>query len=734
MGWFDEQIKNRISRENDMLLESYEYLDAVVGGNAPVPERGGDRSHGAVEDILRFYRIKSNEAPASFRSMDERLEYLLRPSGIMRRSVELKDAWYRDGIGPLLAQTKDGASVALLPRSAGGYYYTDRERGTKVRVTRANAGLFAEQAICFYAALPARSITMKDLLAFIAQTLRVSDYLFVAFTALLMTLISMLLPYVNSLIFSVIIPTSGSKLLASAAALVFGAALSGALLTVSRTLFINRISTKMDIASEAAAMSRLLSLPTSFFSRFNAGELASRAQGVKTLCSQLAEFVFTTGITSVFSLAYIVQINTYAPSLTLCAVIVNLLSLIISIISTVFQVGVTKSILLTDAKLSGMSFAMYTGVAKIKLAGAERRAFARWSRKLGENIDARNNEPLMLRIAPAINNMVLMFGTLAIYSIALANGVAVSDYVAFGTAYGMFTAGVTALGTIIFSLSQIKPVLEMVEPILKAKPEVAKGKNVVTRLTGSVELNNVTFRYTPDAPNVLDNVSLKIRPGQYVAIVGPTGCGKSTLLRIMLGFETPQKGAVYYDGRDLQSVDLKSLRERIGVVLQDSRLFNGDIYGNVTVSSPGLGENEVWTALEAAGLAQDVREMPLGLKTMIPEGTGGVSGGQLQRLMLARALAPKPRILMLDEATSALDNIKQREVFDSLSALKCTRIIIAHRLSTIKNCDRIIVLNKGVICEDGTYDELVANNGIFAELVRRQQASDIPLAATTAEG
>ena len=251
------------------------------------------------------------------------------------------------------------------------------------------------------------------------------------------------------------------------------------------------------------------------------------------------------------------------------------------------------------------------------------------------------------------------------------------------------------------------------------------NRQVVTRLRGGIELNNVSFRYSDTMPYVLDDLSLKIRPGQYVAIVGKTGCGKSTLMRILLGFEKAQKGAVYYDGRDIATMDLKSLRRKIGVVMQSGSLFQGDIYSNITISAPQLTLDEAWEAAEMAGMAEDIRQMPMGMHTLISEGQGGISGGQRQRLMIARAIAPKPRILMFDEATSALDNITQKTVSESLDKLKCTRIVIAHRLSTIRHCDRIIVLDKGKIVEDGTYEELLELNGFFSELVKRQRV-DLP--------
>lgn len=283
-----------------------------------------------------------------------------------------------------------------------------------------------------------------------------------------------------------------------------------------------------------------------------------------------------------------------------------------------------------------------------------------------------------------------------------------------------------ALAGIALTVSQIKPILNMVKPFFDAVPEVSDGKQVITRLSGGIELNNVSFRYSENMPLVVDDMSLKIRPGQYVAIVGKTGCGKSTLMRLLLGFEHPQKGAIYYDGRDLERIDLRSLRRRIGVVMQNGKLFQGDIYSNIVISAPWLSQDEAWEAAELAGIADDIRKMPMGMNTIISEGSGGISGGQRQRLMIARAIAPKPKILMFDEATSALDNITQKKISESLGSLKCTRIVIAHRLSTIKQCDRIIVLDRGKIIEDGKYDELIEKNGFFAELVARQRLDSIP--------
>jgi len=373
------------------------------------------------------------------------------------------------------------------------------------------------------------------------------------------------------------------------------------------------------------------------------------------------------------------------------------------------------------AKESGLEYSLITGVQKIRLAGAEKRAFAKWANAYTQQAKLQYDPPAFLKLSGVISSCISLVGTIVIYYFTIKTDVSLADYYAFNSAYGMVMGAFSSLVGMAGTFARIQPMLDMVRPILETVPEVAENKKVVTRLTGGIELNNVSFRYTENGPLIVDDLSLKIRPGQYVAIVGATGCGKSTLMRLMLGFETPQKGAIYYDGKDLASLDLKSLRRNIGTVMQNGKLFQGDIYSNIVISAPRLTMTEAWEAAEKSGIADDIRAMPMGMHTIISEGSGGISGGPRQRLMIARAIAPKPRILMFDEATSALDNITQKIVSDSLDSLKCTRIVIAHRLSTIKQCDRIIVLDKGKIIEDGKYEDLITQNGYFAQLVARQR-------------
>ena len=468
-------------------------------------------------------------------------------------------------------------------------------------------------------------------------------------------------------------------------------------------------------------MMRILSLPVSFFRSFSSGELSSRADSVSSLCGMLLDNVFSLGLSSLMSLLYVAQIFGFAPALVIPSLVIILSTVIISITASFVQMGVSRKKMKLAAEEMGMTYAVLNGMQKIRLSGSEKRVFARWGRLYAKNAQLDYNPPMFLKLNGVITTGISLAGTIWLYYVAVKTGVSESQYFAFNAAYGRVMGAFSALAGISVSVAAIKPVLEMAEPILKAEPEVTSEKMSVDRLSGQIEMSHVTFRYDESSPYVLQDMNLSIKSGEYVAIAGRTGCGKSTLIRLLLGFEKPEKGAVFYDRRDLDTLDPRSVRRHIGVVIQNGQLFQGDIFSNITISAPQLSLEEAWEAAEKAGIAQDIREMPMGMHTIISEGGGGISGGQKQRLMIARAIAPKPRILIFDEATSALDNKTQKQVSDALDQLRCTRIVIAHRLSTIRNCDRILVMDQGVIIEEGKYEELIRKGGYFAQLVARQR-------------
>ena len=724
MGWFDEQIRLRKQNDDAVFEEAFVGMaDAVLGSKMSSAFTTNEaKAQGAIEEILKFYKVKPREVPDSIKGLNDRLEYLLRPHGIMRRNINFEKGWYKDSIGAVLGTRKDdGSIVAFIPKGFSGYVYFDAPTGKWVKLSKKTEMLFEDEGICFYKPFPLAKLTVRTLMRYILNTLSTADFVLVILATLAVSLIGLLSPRLNNLLMGTIVESESMRLLFGITIFMVCVTVSSLLIQAVKTLIMTRINTKMNLSVQAATMMRVLSLPADFFKQYSAGELSSRAQYIQSLCSMLVSTVLNTGLTSVFSLIYISQIFKYAPALVIPALLIILATILFSLITTFYQMKYSKKQMEIAAEESGMSYALITGVQKIKLSGAEKRAYARWSKLYAKQVELAYNPPMFLRANAAFSSIISLTGVLVMYFMAVQSGVSVADYYAFNTAYGMVSGAFMSLAGIATTIAQFKPILDMAKPIMDAVPEVSEGKLVIERLSGGIELNNVSFRYSDNMPLVIDNLSLKIRSGQYVAIVGATGCGKSTLMRIMLGFEKPQKGAVYYDGKDLNSIDLKSLRRKIGVVMQNGKLFQGDIFSNITISAPQLSMDEAWETAEMAGIAEDIRRMPMGMYTIISEGSGGVSGGQRQRLMIARAIAPKPKILMFDEATSALDNLTQKIVSDSLDKLKCTRIVIAHRLSTIRQCDRIIYLEKGQIVEDGTYDELIAKNGKFAELVERQR-------------
>lgn len=724
MGWFDEQIKQRKRNDDEIFSEAFVGIaDAVLGSRlASAYSTDEEKAEDAIGEILKYYRVKPREVPASVKGLNDRLEFLLRPYGIMRRRVKLEKDWHKDAIGAMLTTRKDdGTVVALIPKGLSGYVYFDSLTGKWVKITPNKETLFEEEGICFYKPFPLKKLTVPVLMRYVIDCLSPADLSLVVLATLAVSLVGLLVPKGNNLLFGTVAESGQLRLLVGIAVFLVSVSISRLLFNTVKGAVVERLNTKIDLSVQAAAMMRILSLPADFFKKYSSGDLASRTGYLQSLCGMLVSAVLNTGLNSLFSLLYISQIFVYAPVLVVPALSITLVTLVFTLCTTFFQMRLTRQQMELSSKESGMSYALITGIQKLKLSGAEKRAFARWAEVFSRRLAMTANPPMFLRANGAISTAISLAGTILMYYFSLKSGISVAEYYAFNTAYGMMSGAFLSLAGIASTVAQLKPVLDMAKPLMETVPEVSEGKVVIDRLSGGIELNNVSFRYNESMPMVIDDLSLKIRPGQYVAIVGSTGCGKSTLMRLLLGFEKPQKGAVYYDGKDLNAIDLKSLRRKIGVVMQDGKLFQGDIFSNITISAPQLTLKEAWEAAEMAGIAEDIRRMPMGMHTILSEGSGGISGGQRQRLMIARAIAPKPKILMFDEATSALDNLTQKTVSDSLDKLKCTRIVIAHRLSTIRHCDRILYLEKGKILEDGTYEELIAKGGKFAELVERQR-------------
>ena len=723
MGLFDEQIRQRKQQDQEIFEDSIFEMASAIAGKRGADELKGQRvvTKAAIDEILKYYGLKPVEIPRGIERAEDQLDYALNPHGLKYRPITLSEGWQSASFGPILAFfAESGLPVVLLPKQYGGCFWYDGD-GKKITASKETAAKLSPEAFCFYRPLPLKKLGVSDLLAYMRNCLNGADHAALVGLTLLATMVGVLLPHITKLLSGFVLESGSELALWSTALFMLCVIVVSQLMTASRELAMARIQTKVAVPMEAAMTARLMSLPAAFFRKYSAGELASRSSSIGRLCTLLLGGVYSVGVTAVLSLLYVNQIFSYAPALGLPALIFILVMVFVTVLIGLMKQKEAREYMKGAVEEYGVSYAVISGIQKIKLSGAEKRAFAKWAKIYASGAEIEFNPPLFLKINTAITLAVSLLGTAVLYYVAAKSGVSPSAYLAFTAAYGSVTGAFTAFANIAASAAQIGPILELAEPILQAEPETAEGKEIVTRLSGGIELSNVSFRYYDTQPYVLDGLDLKIKAGEYVAIVGKTGCGKSTLLRLLLGFETPEKGAVYYDRKDLRSLDLGSLRRKMGVVTQDGSLFHGDIFSNITVSAPQLTLDDAWEAAEKAGIADDIRAMPMGMHTFLSEGQGGISGGQKQRIMIARAIAPKPKILLFDEATSALDNKTQKQVADALAGLDCTRVVIAHRLSTVKDCDRIVVLDGGKIIEEGAYDALIAKGGFFAELVERQR-------------
>ncbi len=722
--FFESQIDIRSRLDEKIKNQAFEELAAGIGAAGSFSaefDESGELADRAVRLCLNYYGYKAGKVPKSVSGMEERLEYLCRPCAVMHRTVSLKDDWDKKVFGPMLGKLKNGEYAALIPEGFGGYYYIDPFDGVKKKITKKNRELFEEEAEFFYRSLPAGRLEKKDLLRFMAGSLDSIDYIYVFFAALAAALTGLLPPWANKLGFGLVVPSGDNSLIAPIAALLLGVMVSAILINACRSLLMGRVSIKMGVYAESAVYARMMNLPATFFRHYNSGDLAVRVSSIRELAELLTLAVAGSGLTCLLSLIYLFQIARYAGILVVPAFLTVFAQMLFTIIAFAVTFRYEREKTEANAELSGTVTSMLAGIQKIKLAGAENRAFAKWASKYSRYSRPAYNRPALLQALPSIITVTGILGTVIFFILAAKSGIGYDDYLAFNVAYGQISAAILASAAIAQNIVRIGPLLNLVSPLLSEAPEDSSDMPIVETLKGSVELANVSFRYSENSIYVLKDISFKVSPGEYVAITGHSGCGKSTLVRLLLGFEKPEKGSIFFDSNNISSVDVRSVRRHIGTVTQNSRLFVGNILYNIIISSPEASLDDAWEAAELAGIAEDIRQMPMGMKTLISEGGSGLSGGQRQRLMIARAICKKPEVLIFDEATSALDNITQKHVSDSLDALKCTRIVVAHRLSTIKNCDRILCLDKGRIVEEGTYDELMAKNGFFAELVSRQQ-------------
>ncbi len=667
------------------------------------------------------------ETPADLHtdSFSVALKEILRHNKLRSRQIKLEDNWWQKESGAMLGFFGDDQQPVALLSAKNTYEIHNPSTGTVLEVDEEIAEEISGAAYGIYASFPDKKISLRDLFQFSIQDNK-KELWTIGIVGLLASLLGLLTPIFTGYIFDQAIPDSSyTELFQISAALVF-AALASVTFQATRGIALLRLEGKTDITLQAGIWDRILKLPSRFFRRFSSGELAYRANGINSIRQLLTGATVTTLLTSLFNLVNVGLLFWYAPTLGWIALGLLFLALVVLSATVWYRIEYQKKSLTVSQKLAGTVQQFLSGISKIKTTGSEGSALLVWAKKFAKQVNynfrLQNNQNIssvFINIYPIITSGVIfyMVGS-AEHHMQLSTG----TYLAFSSAFTTLLTTMTTLTQTAEKLIQVRVIYEKSKPILETLPEVDESKKNPGTLQGQVGVEGLNFRYLDNGPLVLKNISFSIEPGEFVAVVGPSGSGKSTLFRLLLGFETPETGNIYFDDKSLADLDVGLVRRQFGVVLQESKLMAGSIFRNIVGSKTELSMDDAWEAAEKVGLADDIRAMPMKMHTMVSENGGNISGGQKQRLMIARAIIQRPNILLMDEATSALDNHTQKLVSESLDHIKATRIVIAHRLSTIVNADKIIVLQDGAIQEMGDYDQLMNNEDVFADLANRQIA------------
>ncbi|MFG2985101.1 NHLP bacteriocin export ABC transporter permease/ATPase subunit [Streptomyces sp. NPDC048258] len=677
-----------------------------------------------VADEARITLSEPGEATTASERVDP-VERIALASRIRTRVVGLGGQWWRENSGPLVGRReKDGTPVALLWRR-GGYVAVDPATGTRQRIGKGGdvgEDAFEPRAVMLYRPLPDGRVGLPALLRFsLRGTLPELRTLMLG--GLVAVVLGALVPIATGQVLGRYVPNAENSLIVQTGLALIATGVVSAAFMLLQNVSILRMEGRIEATLQPAVWDRLLRLPTKFFAGRSTGELAGAAMGISAIRSVLSGVGPVCVQASTVGTMNLVLLLLYSVPLASAAVAMLVAVAAVFLGLGLWQLRYQRRLIRLNNKLNNQAFQTLRGLPKLRVAAAESFAYAAWAREFARTRELQQRIGRIQNVTTVLGAVYLPLCTLAMFVLLAGparGAMSAGEFLTFSTALTMLMSSVTQVTGALISAAAVLPMFEQVKPLLRELPEVGRASTRPGELTGAVEAKNLSFRYTDDGPLVLDGIDFAIRPGEFVAIVGASGCGKSTLLRLLIGFDKPVEGSVLYDGQDLAALDQAAVRRQCGVVLQNAQPFSGSILDCIC-GAESFPLEEAWEAAAMAGLAEDIKAMPMNMHTMLSDGGGTVSGGQRQRLMIAQALIRKPRILFFDEATSALDNEAQRVVIESTRALNATRIVIAHRLSTIMDADRVIAMADGRIVQQGPPAELLADTtGLFHELVRRQ--------------
>ncbi|MFD3943836.1 NHLP bacteriocin export ABC transporter permease/ATPase subunit [Streptomyces sp. NPDC058579] len=713
------------------LLASIDRSGASGAAGASGASGEGSRARASDDATYAVCRLVAEEARITLAGAAEAsglpgrldpVERIALASRIRTRVVRLDGRWWRENSGPLVGRREaDEAPVALLWRR-GRYEAVDPATGTRERLGKAGASLVAPRAVMLYRPLPDRPLGLLGLLRFSVRGTR-SELRTLLLSGLVAVGLGALVPIATGKVLGDYVPRGETGLIVQTALAILATAVVSAAFMLLQNVTILRLEGRIEATLQPAVWDRLLRLPTRFFAGRSTGELASAAMGISAIrrvVSGTGPVVVQAGTVGTMNL---VLLLVYSVPLALAALAMLAVVAAVFLGLGLWQLRYQRRLVRLGNKLNNQAFQTLRGLAKLRVAAAESFAYAAWAGEFARTRELQQRVGRIANVLTVLGAVCLPLCTLVMFMLLAGparGSMSASEFLTFSTAVTMLLSSVTQLTGALLSAAAVQPMFEQVRPVFRETPEVRGSSAQPGELSGAIEAENLSFRYTDDGPLVLDGVDFRVRPGEFVAVVGASGCGKSTLLRLLIGFDRPSSGSVRYDGQDLAALDQAAVRRQCGVVLQNAQPFSGTILDCIC-GAETFPLEDAWAAAAMAGLAEDIKAMPMGMHTMLSDGGGTISGGQRQRLMIAQALIRRPRVLFFDEATSALDNEAQRVVIESTRALNATRVVIAHRLSTIMDADRVIAMADGRIVQQGSPAELLADTtGLFHELVRRQ--------------
>lgn len=653
-----------------------------------------------------------------------RVEDVARISNFIVREVVMEEGWQKKDSGAMVSFLEKGHKpIALLPKGSRYIAYNPASHERR-KVDQQYADSMELKAYALYRPFPNKKLSVWEMFRFGFQEADFRDWALFLLLMLLGTLIGILLPMISEQIYDKYIPMGSVNGIMEICIVLLACNAGNLSFTMVKNLSAVRGVSKMKNAVLAAACERLFNLPESFYREYKSAELSDRILKIDCIFNLLSGVAVKTFVSAMFSFLYLFQMNNYAPELMKPALLMVFAVMTVIIVLAVLQMKYEKELLDESAEANSRMYQFLTGIQKIRMAGVEDRALLEYLEPYGRSKEIMMHKERMTNLSGVLTANANSLFSVVFYFLMVDHLLllSVGQFSAFMAAFGAFCAAMMEVGTSLFKLNGLLPMLDRLRPVLEALPEYEEDSELPGDLSGEIEISNVDFAYNEESGMVLKNLSIHIDAGEYIGIVGSSGCGKSTLLKLLLGFEKPISGKIYYDSKDIDSMDKRELRKKFGVVLQDGRLISGTIFDNVTISAPGATIKDAEEVVRKVGLADDIKRMPMGMHTVLSETGGTISGGQAQRILIARAIIGKPKLIFFDEATSALDNVTQAMVCESLKSLNATRIVIAHRLSTIADCDRILVMDKGRVVEEGNYEALMARKGIFYELASRQIA------------